>query len=32
MLRTDTMFGPEVEVAEGASAQDKLIAFVGPQP
>ena len=32
MLRSDTMFGPAVAVADDASAQDKLIAFVGRQP
>lgn len=32
MLRGPTMFGPPVEVADDASAQDKLIAFVGRQP
>ncbi len=32
MLRSDTMFGPAVEVADDASAQDKLIAFCGRQP
>ncbi len=32
MLRSETMFGPEVAVADDASAQDKLLAFVGRQP
>ena len=32
MLRGERMFGPAVEVAEDASAQDKLIGFVGRQP
>lgn len=32
MLRSERMFGPAVEVAEDASAQDKLIGFVGRQP
>jgi len=32
MLRSENMFGPPVEIAEDASAQDKLIAFVGRQP
>ena len=32
MLRTDRMFGPAVEVADDASAQDALIAFVGRTP
>jgi uncharacterized protein (TIGR03086 family) len=32
MLRSERMFGPAVEVADDASAQDKLIAFVGRQP
>ena len=32
MLRSDRMFGPAVEVADDASAQDKLIAFVGRTP
>ncbi len=32
MLRSDSMFGPAVEVADDASAQDKLIAFVGRTP
>ena len=32
MLRGETMFGPPVDVADDASAQDKLIAFVGRQP
>ena len=32
MLRSETMFGPAVEVADDASAQDKLIGFVGRQP
>ena len=31
-LRGSTMFGPAVEVADDASEQDKLIAFVGRQP
>lgn len=32
MLRNDRMFGPAVEVADDASPQDRLIAFVGRQP
>ena len=32
MLRREGMFGPAVAVADDASAQDKLIAFVGRQP
>ena len=32
MLRSDRMFGPPVEVADDASPQDKLIAFVGRNP
>jgi uncharacterized protein (TIGR03086 family) len=32
MLRSERMFGPAVEVPEGASAQDQLIAFVGRKP
>lgn len=32
MLRNDRMFGPAVEVADDASSQDKLIAFVGRNP
>ncbi|MEM7272120.1 MAG: TIGR03086 family metal-binding protein [Actinomycetota bacterium] len=32
MLRSERMFGPAVEVAEGASAQDQLIGFVGRTP
>ena len=32
MLRSPNMFGPEVEVAADASAQNKLIGFVGRQP
>ncbi len=32
MLRSDRMFGPAVEVADDASPQDKLIAFVGRTP
>ncbi len=32
MLRSDRMFGPAVEVADDASSQDKLIAFVGRNP
>ncbi len=32
MLRNDRMFGPAAEVAEDASSQDKLIAFVGRNP
>ena len=32
MLRSETMFGPAIEVADDASPQDKLIAFVGRQP
>ncbi len=32
MLRNDSMFGPAVEVADDASSQDKLIAFVGRNP
>lgn len=31
-LRSDRMFGPAVEVADDASAQDQLIAFVGRNP
>ena len=32
MLRNDRMFGSAVEVADDASSQDKLIAFVGRNP
>ncbi|MCB0992419.1 MAG: TIGR03086 family metal-binding protein [Acidimicrobiales bacterium] len=32
MLRSPNMFGPAVEVADDASAQDKLVAFAGRQP
>ena len=32
MLRSDRMFGPAVEVAADASAQDRLIGFVGREP
>ena len=32
MLRSEQMFGPEVEVADDASATEKLIAFCGRQP
>lgn len=32
MLRSETMFGPSTEVADDASAHDKLIAFVGRTP
>jgi len=32
MLRSQRMFGPEIAVADDASAQDKLLAFVGRQP
>lgn len=32
MLRSETMFGPAIDVADDASAQDRLIAFVGRQP
>jgi uncharacterized protein (TIGR03086 family) len=32
MLRSDRMFGPAVDVAADASAQDRLIAFVGRTP
>ena len=32
MLRSDRMFGAAVEVADDASAQDRLIAFVGRNP
>ena len=32
MLRSESMFGAAVEVADDASAQDKLIAFVGRTP
>lgn len=32
MLRGETMFGAAVEVADDASMQDKLLAFVGRQP
>lgn len=31
MLRSDTMFGPAIEVPEDASAQEKLLGFVGRQ-
>jgi len=31
MLRSETMFGPAIEVAEDASAQEKLLGFVGRQ-
>ena len=32
MLRSETMFAAAVDVPEGASAQDQLIAFVGRTP
>ncbi|MGZ0178937.1 MAG: hypothetical protein ACKVIQ_18885 [Acidimicrobiales bacterium] len=32
MLRSDTMFGPAVEVAADASPQDRFLGFVGRQP
>jgi hypothetical protein len=32
MLRNPQLFGPKVEVPADASAQDKLIGFVGRQP
>ncbi len=32
MLRSETMFGPAIEVAADASSQDQLLAFVGRQP
>lgn len=32
MLRSETMFGPAVEVAADASPQDRLLGFVGRQP
>ena len=32
MLRSPKMFGPEIPVGDDASAQDKLIGFVGRQP
>ncbi len=32
MLRGENMFGPALEVADDASEQDKLLAFVGRQP
>ncbi len=32
MIRGTGMFGPKVEVPEGASVQDQLIAFTGRQP
>lgn len=32
MMRGPGMFGPVVEVPEGASAQDQMIAFAGRQP
>ena len=32
MLRSESMFGPAVEVADDASAQDRLVAFCGRQP
>ena len=32
MLRNERMFGPPVEVGDDASAQDRLIGFVGRQP
>ena len=32
MLRGENMFGPAIEVADDASAQDKLLAFTGRQP
>ncbi len=32
MLRAETMFGPEIAMPDDASAQDKLLGFVGRQP
>lgn len=32
MLRNERMFGPAIEVGDDASAQDRLIGFVGRQP
>ncbi len=32
MLRSENMFGPEIEVPADASAQDKLLGFVGRRP
>lgn len=32
MLRSPNMFGPAIEVADDASAQDKLMGFLGRQP
>ena len=32
MLRNEQMFGPAIEVDADASAQDRLIGFVGRQP
>ena len=32
MLRGENMFGPAIDVAHDASAQDKLLAFTGRQP
>ena len=32
MLRNSGHYGPRVEVSDDASAQDKLIAFIGRQP
>jgi len=32
MLRGGTMFGPAIEIADDASPQDQLLAFVGRQP
>ena len=32
VLRSDKMFGPAIPVADDASAQDKLLGFVGRQP
>ncbi len=32
MMRSPNMFGPEIEVPADASAQDKLLGFVGRQP
>ena len=31
MLRSETMFGPAIDVADDASAQEKLLGFVGRQ-
>lgn len=32
MLRGENMFGPQIDVADDASAQDKLLGFLGRQP